>query len=643
MKKTIFISYSHKDKGVAEIIEKDLRPADLQFIRDDRDLQYMGSIQEFMGLIKATDFVMLIISEAYLKSQNCMKEVMDFFSTKNHIERTLLVGAGNVDIFQADKRIEYLKFWDQEINSLNDKLKTLNILSNADSIISNLNHLSKIRSEADLFYKFIIDRPIYSFKYLKKQKYKPILERVGIKDLSLINDIIRVQELQGEMQEIAMSQLLRHFPFHQNVLFLKAYIEASKGNKKVARYFYKQVLKDDKKNESANLNLLITLMEAQEYEEAKKQANITLALNPANPVTNFCMAELCKIDLDERAITYYEQAIRYNPGYFEAHFNLGQLLFKWQQDYDRASLCYQNALKIDPGSIPATIALTECYEKLEKYAKAYDIIQKALTLSSSSYELTIKASSLSEKLKKNSLSPGSETKKTKLRDYTTTFYTINNDLGFPCVFYTQINERPWENYSNLIASRSKKSNGEILVRIGDHVKQGDLIGTISENNRGKIHNIFSNRTGYVEDILVNNYDPINPGDAILILSNRDPGAIDSSKYSIIKSQIFGNIYRHSQMDGPIDTSVYGSVSYQYAPFSYGRKHVNLGDKITIGQPLCAFGTMGLYIEVESEFEGEIEKILFNDGDSLEYESPLFLISETASFNSKKIIQDHIKK
>lgn len=53
--------------------------------------------------------------------------------------------------------------------------------------------------------------------------------------------------------------------------------------------------------------------------------------------------------------------------------------------------------------------------------------------------------------------------------------------------------------------------------------------------------------------------------------------------------------------------------------------VNVGDEIKAGQVICIIEAMKLFNEIESEMSGTIVKVLVEDGTSVEYDQPLFLV------------------
>lgn len=56
-------------------------------------------------------------------------------------------------------------------------------------------------------------------------------------------------------------------------------------------------------------------------------------------------------------------------------------------------------------------------------------------------------------------------------------------------------------------------------------------------------------------------------------------------------------------------------------------YVKIGDKVQKGQTLCIVEAMKMFNEIKSTCDGEITNILFEDGQLVEYDMPLFEIKE----------------
>src|SRR5437879_4255479 len=102
----IFLSYSHHDKDVADSIDVVFSSIGVHMHRDIRDVAYRHSFTEYMQQIRETDFVIMIISDSYLKSLSCMYEVTEFLGSQRFQERMLPVMKGDTGVFGTSGRIE---------------------------------------------------------------------------------------------------------------------------------------------------------------------------------------------------------------------------------------------------------------------------------------------------------------------------------------------------------------------------------------------------------------------------------------------------------------------------------------------------------------------------------------------------------
>lgn len=66
-------------------------------------------------------------------------------------------------------------------------------------------------------------------------------------------------------------------------------------------------------------------------------------------------------------------------------------------------------------------------------------------------------------------------------------------------------------------------------------------------------------------------------------------------------------------------------TFYAAPAPDKPPYVKVGDKVKKGQIVCIIEAMKLMNEIESEFDGEIVKILVNNEEMVEYGQPLFLL------------------
>lgn len=77
----------------------------------------------------------------------------------------------------------------------------------------------------------------------------------------------------------------------------------------------------------------------------------------------------------------------------------------------------------------------------------------------------------------------------------------------------------------------------------------------------------------------------------------------------------GNIQR-----SPMVGTFYSSSSPDAEPF------VKIGQKVKAGDTLCIVEAMKMFNQIESEFSGTVTKILVENGQPIEFDEPLFVIS-----------------
>jgi len=139
--KKLFLSYSHSDKCISDIIETKLNKLAkdrISITRDVRTMGYKDDIEKFMQTIEQHDFTITIISDRYLKSRGCMYEVSELMRSRKYFDKLLFVVLSandikyydsttkesdvNADIYSIN-RFSYIKYWESEKEKI-DRLDT---------------------------------------------------------------------------------------------------------------------------------------------------------------------------------------------------------------------------------------------------------------------------------------------------------------------------------------------------------------------------------------------------------------------------------------------------------------------------------------------------------------------------------------
>lgn len=124
---TVFISYAWggESEEIVNRIDQAIQERGIRIIRDKRDLGYKGSIREFMERIGRGNCVIVVISDKYLRSPNCMFELVEVADGKEFHDRVFPVVLKDADIYDPLKRIEYIKYWEVKRAELAEAIKTL--------------------------------------------------------------------------------------------------------------------------------------------------------------------------------------------------------------------------------------------------------------------------------------------------------------------------------------------------------------------------------------------------------------------------------------------------------------------------------------------------------------------------------------
>ncbi|WP_312653002.1 toll/interleukin-1 receptor domain-containing protein [Aminipila sp.] len=146
----LFISYCQKDGIYADDIELYFKDKDIVLHRDIRDISSWKSIREYMQSIRDMDYAVLIITDNYLKSFNCMYEVLEVMKERNYQDKIFPVVVEK-KIFNTSGRIQYITYWQEEFKKLKEEMLKIKDVINAGSIIDDLKRTQNITLNIDEF------------------------------------------------------------------------------------------------------------------------------------------------------------------------------------------------------------------------------------------------------------------------------------------------------------------------------------------------------------------------------------------------------------------------------------------------------------------------------------------------------------
>ena len=151
LENSVFISYAWggESEQVVNKIDDVIQKKGIKLIRDKRDLGFKGSIKEFMEQIGRGNCVIVVISDKYLRSNNCMFELIEIAENQDFHNRIFPIVLHDANIYDSVTRINYIKHWDNKIAELNSAIKSVGVVTNIQSVLDDINLYSRIRGTID--------------------------------------------------------------------------------------------------------------------------------------------------------------------------------------------------------------------------------------------------------------------------------------------------------------------------------------------------------------------------------------------------------------------------------------------------------------------------------------------------------------
>jgi tetratricopeptide (TPR) repeat protein len=341
----IFLSYSWANKKIADKIYYDLTFVGFDVIKDEHTLKYTDKISDFMKKIRKSDFALLLICDSYLKSINCMTEVMQLHKDDNVWKKILPVICKDTKFYEVLARIHYVNYWQEKSTAIETALKNLDPI-NVTSIYQELKGYKEITQNIDSFLLNLKEQLNVSPEELFDKFYSPLTERIGVDpDFSKMAQLIPISFIPDPTLRLnTINNFIKKNKVENSYCFsIIASCYRDLRQSKKAIQFYKKAIALDDFNYTAWNNL------GRVYELA---------------VHNYSEAKIA-----------YEKAISSSPDFDIPRLNLGVLLTNHFNNYGDAKKQYEEILKFDENNPKAHHNLSNIYrskaffdlDKVEKH------------------------------------------------------------------------------------------------------------------------------------------------------------------------------------------------------------------------------------------------------------------------------------
>ena len=176
----VYISHAWGGESdvLLEQIVKALQKEKIQLVYDHKDLQYRGSINDFMQELGKAKAVVLIISNKYLRSEYCMFELLQIYENQQFLHRIFPVVLDEVQISKSTDRLELIQYWEDQQSKLESKVRELRSLANIQGITDDLNLYGDIRKNIAKFTHILKDINTLNTSTHYEENFKSLVEQV---------------------------------------------------------------------------------------------------------------------------------------------------------------------------------------------------------------------------------------------------------------------------------------------------------------------------------------------------------------------------------------------------------------------------------------------------------------------------------
>ncbi|AKV65434.1 hypothetical protein VL20_199 [Microcystis panniformis FACHB-1757] len=182
MNQQVYISYNWQEDSneMANQLVQAFAAKGIEIIRDKTHTTYKDSIKNFMQQIGQGKCVVAVISDRYLKSENCMFELVEIARNGDFYQRIFPIILPDAIIHKDFERIDYLKYWEDEKAKLQAKYKQID-LAKTNSILETVNLYDEIRGNIDNLTNILKDMNTLNIDLHRQSEFAAMIKAVETK------------------------------------------------------------------------------------------------------------------------------------------------------------------------------------------------------------------------------------------------------------------------------------------------------------------------------------------------------------------------------------------------------------------------------------------------------------------------------
>ncbi len=125
---SVYVSYAWKEEEQNRLVDKlgeACAAREIEVLRDRNRIGYGDSIRQFMDQLGAGRHVVLVLSDAYFKSESCMYELRRIHENRDFRKRVYPIVLSGTRFHKPIDRIPYIEYWENETANLQAALGRL--------------------------------------------------------------------------------------------------------------------------------------------------------------------------------------------------------------------------------------------------------------------------------------------------------------------------------------------------------------------------------------------------------------------------------------------------------------------------------------------------------------------------------------
>ncbi len=178
MENKIYLIYSKPDfseiDSTINEIKRSFSKYDIDILIEEQQVKFKDNLGNYYDKIGVAHFVIMLITDNFLKDSICMNIVYKLTLFHDFMERAFPIIFPSAKIYDAVDYIEYLRFWESKKAIMEEKIRELKSFEHINSIMHDVNNFSNIRKIinnfiaeiSNMFMISIYDLQTYNFKKL---------------------------------------------------------------------------------------------------------------------------------------------------------------------------------------------------------------------------------------------------------------------------------------------------------------------------------------------------------------------------------------------------------------------------------------------------------------------------------------------